>query len=67
MRMWRPARPPGPDGLIPDLLKISPTVSADIVHPLLFKWAATKSEPMMAKESIATDLYKGSGSHALMP
>ena len=58
---------PGPDGLIPDLLKISPTVSADIVHPLLFKWAATKSEPMMAKGSIATDLYKGSGSHALMP
>ena len=52
--------------MIPDLMTIDPTTSAELIHPLMLKQSAAREEPLMAKGTLSSDLYKGSGSHDLM-
>lgn len=58
---------PGPDGFIPDCIKLDPTIFTELLHPLLFKMATMREEPLMSKGTVAANLFKGSGSCLLMP
>ena len=53
---------PGPDGLIPDLLKVDPDATADILHHFFFKMATVREEPLMSKGTISMDSFEGGGS-----
>ena len=52
--------------MVPDVVIADPTASAELIHPFMLKLATTRQEPIMAKGTLSTDLYKGSGSHDLM-
>ena len=58
---------PGPDGLIPDLFKVDPDATADILHPFFLKMATLREEPLMSNGTISTDLFNGVASYLLMP
>ena len=51
---------------VPDIVIIDPEASADVIHPYLLKLATASGEPFMAKGTLSSDLYKGSGSRDFM-
>ena len=59
-------RPPGPDGMVPDDVSIDPATSSNMLHPFMLELATAREEPFMAKGTLATDIYKGSGSHEII-